>query len=302
MTRQDNGHEAAIELSGLMATPEEQWRHLRSFLNLNDQDLRAMAQTVEALMRHGTEFVVGAYDYLLNFRETAEILGWERGADPEHLAERRRFFTIWLARTIGMDLSDDLARYLFRAGKYHAGHGPRRIHVPEIYVTGAISLSQANFARYIAGEIGDATLVAQALSGWNKLLTMHQHIMSAGYHAARELEAGEFRVPVTVFGRLRTLIGADQVLMGVGEGACSEHVLRKFFNYYPETRSEVFDDLWQDDYRQDEQGTPWLRVSRVYKSRHDWNIRLNGRNLEYVGGLQAPVKPGDEFSIFPPGR
>ncbi|MEZ4611776.1 MAG: hypothetical protein R2838_16305 [Caldilineaceae bacterium] len=50
-----------------------------------------------------------AYDYLLHQPETAAILGWEKGADPAHLAERRRFFTIWLARLLGMDFSDDLA-------------------------------------------------------------------------------------------------------------------------------------------------------------------------------------------------
>ncbi len=302
MSTKKNGYDGAIELSGLAPTPEEQWRRLRSFLDLNGEDLAAMAETVEILMRHGVEFVVGAYDYLLNFKETAEVLGWEHGADPEHLAERRRFFTIWLARTIGMDLSDDLARYLFRAGKYHAGHGPRHIHVPEIYVTGAISLAQANFARYIAAELHDAALVARALSGWHKLLTMHQHLMSAGYHAARAMEEGDFLLQVSVFGRLRSLIDAETVTIGLSEGSRSEHALRKFFDYFPETRSEVFDQLWRDEYRLDEQGTPWTRVSPVYRSRHDWNIRLNGRNLEYVGGLAAPVRPGDQLSIFPPGR
>jgi molybdopterin converting factor small subunit len=31
-------------------------------------------------------------------------------------------------------------------------------------------------------------------------------------------------------------------------------------------------------------------------------MRLNGRNLEYSGGLEQTVNPGDELSIFPPGR
>ncbi|MCS6844912.1 MAG: protoglobin domain-containing protein [Caldilineales bacterium] len=298
-----NGHRSeAMALKALQPSPEEQWRHLRSYLDLNRDDLAAMAETVEILMRRGPEFVVATYDYLLNFKETAEILGWERGADPDHLAERRRFFTIWLARTIGLDLSDDLARYLFRAGKYHAGHGPRRIHVPELYVTGAVSLAQASFARYIAEEIKDARLVARALTGWNKLLTMHGHLMSAGYHAARDLESGDFAVPVSLFGRLRTLVGADEVVVHVDAGARAEHLLRKFFNYFPDTRQEVFDKAWVDDYRLDEQGVPWVRVEPIYRPRRDWNIRLNGRNLEYLGGLAVPVKPGDRLSIFPPGR
>jgi len=297
-----NGHPSPIELTGLMAPPEEQWHHLRSFLDLNQADLDAMAQTVEILLRHGPEFVVGAYDHLLHFEETAAILGWEQGADPEHLAERRRFFTIWLARTLGIDLSDDMARYLFRAGKYHAGHGPRRIHVPEIYVTGAISLVQASFARYLAAEMTDAALVAQALAGWNKLLTMHLHLMSVGYRVARDWDDGEIQVTVTLYGRMRAIAQAERVTLRVPEDARSEHVLRKFFNYFPEARAEVFDVDWEDGYRFDDRGTPWMTVDRVYRPRHNWNIRLNGRNLEYIGGLMAPVHDGDEVNIFPPGR
>ncbi|MDQ1301311.1 MAG: hypothetical protein QG637_1232, partial [Chloroflexota bacterium] len=166
---------AAIELNGLSATPEEEWRHLRHYVNLGRDDLDAMTQTVEILMRHGTEFVASAYDYLLHFPETAALLGWEQGADPAHLAERRRFFTIWLGRVIGLDLSDDLARYLFMAGKYHAAHGPRRVHIPEIYITGAISLAQASFAGYLAAEMTDVAALARALTGWNKMLTMHNY-------------------------------------------------------------------------------------------------------------------------------
>jgi molybdopterin converting factor small subunit len=298
----EDGHADALLLTDLAPVPEAEWRRLRSFLDLNRQDLAAMAETVEILMRHGTEFVVGAYDYLLNFKETAEILGWEQGADPEHLAERRRFFTIWLARTIGLDLSDDLARYLFRAGKYHAGHGPRRIHVPEVYVAGAISLAQANFAGYIAAEVRDAALAARALSGWHKLLTMHGRLMAAGYHAARELDAGDFALPVEVYGRLRTLIEAEEVSVKLGAGGRVEQALRKFFNYFPELRREVFDPVWLDEYRPDEEGTPWMRVRPAYRPRRDWNIRLNGRNVEYAGGLQAALVPGDRLSIFPPGR
>jgi molybdopterin converting factor small subunit len=261
-----------------------------------------MAQTAEILMRHGPKFVAGAYDYLLHFPETAAILRWEQGADPAHLAERRRFFTIWLARVIGLDLSDDLARYLFMAGKYHAAHGPRRIHVPEIYVTGAISLAQANFASYLAAELTDAGLVARALTGWNKLLAMHNHLMSAGYRAARALDEGAAGVTVTLFGRMRELAGRDSVLVHVSENGRASQILRKFFDYYPEARGEIFDAVWEDGYRLDTAGTPWLFTRRVYRARRDWNIRLNGRNVEYVGGLAAPVSAGDELSIFPPGR
>jgi molybdopterin converting factor small subunit len=299
----NNGEERPeIVLRALEATPEEQWRHLRSFLNLGQADLDAMTETVELLLRRGPEFVAGAYDYLLHFKETAEVLGWERGADPVHLVERRRFFTIWYARTIGMDLSDDLARYLFRAGKYHSAHGPRRIHTPEIYVTGAISLAQASFAGYLADEIGDAGLMARALTGWNKLLTMHLHLMSAGYRAARAVDEGDFEVPVAFYGRLRDLAERDAMVMRLAEGSRTGQLLHKFFNYLPEARGEALVESWEDTYRNDDSGTPWLTTHKVYRPRRDWNMRLNGRNLEYSGGLEQPVGPGDELSIFPPGR
>jgi molybdopterin converting factor small subunit len=299
----NNGdHEPEIVLTALEPAPEEQWQHLRSFLDLNQADLDAMVQTVEVLLRRGPEFVAGAYDYLLRFKASAQVLGWERGADPVHLAERRRFFTIWYARTIGMDLSDDMARYLFRAGKYHAGHGPRRIHTSEIYVTGAISLSQASFAGYLADEMPDAGLVARALAGWNKLLTMHLHLMTAGYRAAREVDEGDYDVGVALFGRLRGLAGTDALTLRLVEGNRTRELLHKFFNYLPEARSEVLVESWEDAYRTDDTGTPWLTTHKVYRPRRDWNLRLNGRNLEYSGGLEQPVRPGDELSIFPPGR
>jgi hypothetical protein len=76
----------AWELTKLTPTPEEEWQRLRHFLELGQADLAAMAETVEPLFRRGYELVVGNYDYLLKHHETAVILGWEHGADPEHLA------------------------------------------------------------------------------------------------------------------------------------------------------------------------------------------------------------------------
>lgn len=171
-------------LHDLQPTPEEEWDRLRNFLNLTKSDVNAMLTTVEVLFRRGPELVVGNYDYLLSHHETAAILGWDSGADEAHLAERRRFFTVWLARTLGMDLGHDFARYLFRAGQIHAAHGPRRVHVPERYVTGAVSLVQATFARFLGKEMARHPQVPAALAGWNKVLTLHLHMMLQGYHAA----------------------------------------------------------------------------------------------------------------------
>src|SRR6476619_4001726 len=95
-------------IAGLDPVPEEEWERMRAFLSLEDTEVRAMLATVEPLFKRGHELVVATYDYLLQNPETAAILGWEGGADHEHLSERRRFFTIWLARLLGMDFSADL--------------------------------------------------------------------------------------------------------------------------------------------------------------------------------------------------
>lgn len=68
--------------------------------------------------RRRPELVAQTYDYLRHVPETAAILGWEESVDETHLEERRRFFTVWLARTLGLDTSDEFAHYLFRAGKF----------------------------------------------------------------------------------------------------------------------------------------------------------------------------------------
>ena len=144
---------AGWELRGLSPLPEEEWERLKRFLELGAADYAAMLATVEPLFQHGIEMVAANYAYLAQNPETAAILGWESGADPAHLAERRRFFTVWLARTLGLDQSVELARYLFRAGQIHAGHGPRHIHVPPVFITGAVSRVQASFAATLAQEM-----------------------------------------------------------------------------------------------------------------------------------------------------
>jgi molybdopterin converting factor small subunit len=297
-----NGKPQGWTLTGLTPTPEEEWRRMREFLSLSQADIRAMLETVEALLKRGHELVVGNYDYLLQNHETAAILGWERGADPEHLAERRRFFTVWLARLLGLDFSEDLARYLFRAGQLHAAHGPRHTHVPEVYVTGAISLVNATFARFLSEEMPGAAVVPLALAGWNKVLSMHLHMMSLGYHAARALDQGDFSLDVGLFGRMRTVTGRQKLTIQLPARARMETALRKFFNYFPQARAEVFDINWHGDERLDATGTPWFTAEKVYQVKPMWRVLLNGKDLSYIGGPQVSVSEGDGISIFPPGR
>jgi molybdopterin converting factor small subunit len=290
------------ELANLNPTPEEDWHRLQEFLGLGRPDIQTMLETVEPLFKRGHELVVGNYDYLLKDHETAAILGWERGVDPEHLAERRRFFTVWLARTLGMDLSEEFARYLFRAGQLHAGHGPRETHVPELYVTGAISLVNATFARFLSEEMPGAAVVPQALAGWNKLLSLHLHMMLSGYQAARALDSGDFPVKVALFGKMRQITGQQQLQMHLPDGARMETALQKFFNYFPQARKELFEISWLGGERVDASGTPWFTAEKIYNIKSMWRVLLNGKDLSYIGGPQIQVEAGDEISIFPPGR
>lgn len=289
-------------LTGLPPTPEEEWERLRDFSGPDSADREVMLQTVEALFRRGPELVAGNYEYLLRNHETAAILGWEKGVDEAHLAERRRFFTVWLARTLSLDLGFDFARYLFRAGQIHAAHGPRQIDVPEVYVTGAVSLVNSTFARFLQEEMPQDPLVPAALAGWNKYLAMHLHMMLSGYRTALELDRGQFSVPVTFFGRLRTLLERQRLDVGCDRQGTVAAALRKLIRYYPQLRPVVFEPAWETSERLDATGTPWLVVHPAGQVRAGWRLLLNGREVSYSGGLGQILEPGDELQFFPPGR
>jgi molybdopterin converting factor small subunit len=289
-------------IQGLDPTPEEEWQRILAFLNIQAQERKAMLATVEALFRRGFELVVDTYDYLLQNPETAAILGWESGADEAHLAERRRFFTLWLARVLGIDLSNELARYLFHAGKLHAGHGPRRTHVFSVYVTASVSLVNAAFARFLSEEMPGDPSTPLALSGWNKLLTAHLHLMQVGYQAALALDSGDFAVNVTFFGKMRQVTGRQELPMHLANGAQMQHSLRKLFNYFPSARPEVLDIEWESDEVLDHTGTPWFKPDKLFRIKSNWRVLLNGKDVSYLQGVETPIYAGDEIHIFPPGR
>jgi len=290
----------SLELHNLAPEPAEEWRRLLSFVGLDDQDKQAMACTVETLMRRAPELVVDTYDYLLSVPETAVILGWEKGADEKHLEERRRFFTVWLARVIGMDTSDEFAYYLFRAGQFHAGHGPRRIHTPTAYVTASIGLVGAAFARFMQEANLPGSVIAPALAGWNKYLSVQLQIMHLGYEIAQEYDKGDVAIPISLFGRIRSIIGQAQIVTHVHNNDSVETVLHKFFNYYPTARTFALERVWHSHENRD---TDWVDVNPSFVPRsRGWRILLNGRHVIYAGGLGIPVQPQDTISIFPPGR
>jgi len=289
----------SLELTSLSRSPEETWDLQRRFVGLGDEDIQAMVSTGEILLRHAADFVVGAYDYLRDFPETAAILGWERQVDEAHLEERRRFFTVWLARTIGLDMSAEFAAYLFRAGRLHAGHGPRQTKVDDLFVTGTMSLILEAFARWMREAGVAADVATRALAGWNKYLLVQLQVMLEGARAARAIEDGNLDLQVAVFGRLRQLLGIDRLTVRVCEGSSVGDVLRKFFDYYPEIRGEALESAWVSG-RED---ATWVEdLERVYRPKRYWNVLLNGRDLRSHGGFQMPVHAGDVISIFPPGR
>ncbi len=292
--------ETKMWIHNLLPDPAQEWKHLLQFALFTQADKQAMSETVEVLFRRGPELVVGVYDYLRSVPETAAVLGWETEIDEEHLEERRRFFTIWLARTLGMDTGEEFGDYLFYAGKAHAGHGPRQIHVPPAYVRASIGLLLANFARFMheAGLPGEK--VAPAMAGWSKYLSVQLHMMELGYEAARRMDEGKFPVTVRVYGVLRPKLPSALRPAWVHPGDTVETVLRKFFSYYPEARREVLDVVWEAEEKPD---SLWMDVVPVYVPKMGWRILLNGREVAYLEqGVQTPVKEGDTVDIFPPGR
>jgi molybdopterin converting factor small subunit len=296
----DRVADVALEIHDLFPEPGAEWRRLLSFVGFTAADKQAMARTAEVLLRRAPEMVVGTYDHLQAFPETAAVLGWEGGVDEDHLEERRRFFTVWLSRVLGMDTSEEFAYYLFRAGKYHAAHGPRQIHVPPAYVTSSIGLMGAAFAQAMheAGLPGE--VIGPAMAGWNRYLSVQLHLMQMGYEVAREFDRGDFQVPVTLYGRLRHMVGRRSLTTYAHEGDTLEVLLRKFFNYVPELRADCLQPVWHSQEKED---SSWVELHQVYvPAPGGWRFLLNGRNAAYAGGFATEVHPEDVISIFPPGR
>ncbi len=284
---------------GLEPDPVDEWKRMLRFAALGPDDWAAMAETVEVLFRRGTELVANVYDYLSSVPETASILGWEEFIDEAHLEERRRFFTIWLARTLGMDTSAEFADYLFRAGIIHAGHGPRRIHVPHAYVRVSIGLVLSMFADYMRDAQMDGQVVARAMMGWNKYLSVQLNQMELGYKVARDLDEGRYRVPVVVYGLLRPKMPQRETQVAVHADATVQDVMRKFFNYHPAARREALEVVWEGHEKPD---SLWMEVVPTYRLKQGWRLLVNGREMEYLNGVDTPVGPHDRLELFPPGR
>jgi len=288
-----------MELHNLAAEPSEEWHRLLRFVNISSDERFAMIRSSETLVNRGQEFVIKTYDYLNSVPETAAILGWERGIDEAHLEERRRFFTMWLNRTLGVDTSDEFAYYLFRSGQYHAGHGPRRIHTPTPYVTTSVGLTLAAFAHYLGDAKLPSEVIANAMAGWVKYLSVQLNQMAIGYDVAKDAECGDATIHFSTFGRMRPIVGKDEFDMRANAGDQVRELLRKFFNYYPQARLESLDRIWTSEEKEDKL---WVEVNPAYILKQGWRILLNGRDVEYAGGFDVTVQDQDSIAIFPPGR
>ena len=291
-------------LTDLAPDPREEWARALAFVGWTEADRRIATPSVEVLLGRSRELVIATYDHLARVPETAAILGWSDGVTPEHLAERRAFLSVWLARTLGLDTSDEFALYLLRAGRMHAGLGPRRVQVPPGYLIGTIGLVLASFSRYLAEDGLPAASIGAALGVWSRYLSVQLQLMLSGYHAAMALHAGPLEVRCTAYGRLRSLVGGRAFTLGLSPESRVSDALRTVFSAYPAVRAEVLDRVW--DERNALSGEvpsgEAPGVSPLYVPRPGWRLLLNGRDVRYGGGLTLPVASGDELAIFPPGR
>ncbi|MBI5670297.1 MAG: hypothetical protein HZC41_20065 [Chloroflexi bacterium] len=300
---QTNGSETAardaLSVPGVRPTPRQAWETMLRFSGPTPAEQAAMRQTVDVLFQRGYELVVNTYEHLQRTPETAEVLGWQTGAESAHLAERRRFFTIWLARTISLDLGADFAQYLFRAGQIHGGHGPRHIETPAMWVTGSIGLVLGAFAGFIQSAHDDVRVVAPALSGWNKYLLAQLNQMHLGYATAADLDRGSHPIVIRAYAMVRHEWGQPGLTARFSPGDQVVDVLRKLLDYAPRLREIMFDVGWESE---DSDRDLWLRVKPVYLLRPGWRVQLNGKNLTFHGGFRQPLREGDTLDLFSPGR
>lgn len=286
------------QLTELRLEPDEEWQRMREFVRFGEDDVQAITRMIEPIVKRQQEIVEEIYDHLQRDHEMALILGWENRPDAEALGERRRSLTLWLSRTIGLDLGDDFAYYLFDIGQRYAGFGPGEVRVPERYVVGMMSLIYAGFLEVLVSELTVNESLCRALLAWNKLLNMQTAIVLAGYHSACELTDGNNAVRVSLLGAIRETAGTREVTVHVPDGSCVETVLRRLFEFRPQLRGHVLNWQWVEGNRDVETRTPTLVVQKGYTLQEGRRVLLNGRDLATHGGPAATVKDGDEIGIY----
>lgn len=274
------------EILDLPQLPETQMREQLAFVGLNEEAKRQMYLDGEPLLRHAADWVAAAYDHLSRYAPTAKALGWEGRIPEDELYLRRTFFSGWIGRTIGVDTSDEFARYLFHAGRVHAGYGPGRHFVPPEWVSLSLSLILRMFSSVVPAE---------RLGLWSGYLAVQQEIMRLGYDAAVSLERGRAAVRVNALGL--ALPALPEPLTVRIDGGTVREALEKTFAFRPELR-----DIALEPVLDAEEHAGWMEEVVRWRFKNNWTVLKNGRDVAYLEGLATRLKNGDSLTFLPPGR
>ncbi len=274
------------EILDLPQLPETQMREQLAFVGLNEAAKREMYLDGEPLLAHAADWVAAAYDHLSRYAPTAKALGWEGRIPEDELYLRRTFFSGWIGRTIGVDTSDEFARYLFHAGRVHAGYGPGRHFVPPEWVSLSLSLILRMFSSVVPAE---------RLGLWSGYLAVQQEIMRLGYDAAVALERGRAAVRVNALGL--ALPALPEPLAVRVDGGTVREALEKTFAFRPELR-----DIALEPVLDAEEHAGWMEEVVRWRFKNNWTVLKNGRDVAYLEGLATRLKNGDSLTFLPPGR
>lgn len=86
-------------------------------------------------------------------------------------------------------------------------------------------------------------------------------------------------VKVEFFNTLRAALGGVKAVEVEGVQTLRD-VMQKLEEMFP---GKILGEVWDGE-----------------KLNEDYLIMINGRNVVFMGGIDAPVKDGDEISLFPP--
>jgi len=274
------------EIIDLPEPPEVQMKEQLAFVGLNEDAKRQMYLDGEPLLRHAADWVAAAYDHLSRYAPTAKALGWEGRIPEDDLYLRRTFFSGWIGRTIGVDTSDEFARYLFHAGRVHAGYGPGKHFVPPEWVSLSLSLILRMFSSVVPAE---------RLGLWSGYLAVQQEIMRLGYDASVALDHGRAAVRINALGLALPAL-PEPVEVRINSGTVRE-ALEKIFAFRPELR-----DIALEPVLDAEEHAGWMEEVVRWRFKNNWTILKNGRDVAYLEGLSTRLKNGDELTFLPPGR
>ncbi len=286
-TKNETSPSVTATVFDLPPLPEHQMREELAFVGIDEAAKRQMYLDGEPLLRHAAEWVAAAYDHLSRFAPTAKALGWEGRIPEDELYLRRTFFSGWMGRTIGVDTSDEFARYLFHAGRVHAGYGPDRRFVPPEWVSLSLTLVLRMFSTVVPAE---------RLGLWSSYLGVQQEVMRAGFDAAMELEKGRTVIKVDALGLARPAL-PEPLEVRLPQGATVLDAVLKVFAFRPELRDVALEPV-QDA----EEHAGWMEEVTRWRFKPRWALLKNGRDVAYLEGLATRLKTGDTLTFLPPGR